>query len=75
MVEFDELEKRLAWLDSERQKDKKLIKDLQDTIERISRTLLKQKTEIKSLETAVKVNSTSSSSNRSDRRRNLNKSG
>jgi chromosome segregation ATPase len=57
MVEFDEIEKRLAWLDSERQKDKKLIKELQDTIEGFPGLIQKQSAEIKSLETAVKVNS------------------
>ena len=57
MVEFDELEKRLAWLDTERQKDKKLIKDLEDSLEGLKELLLKQKTEIKALEVAVKVNS------------------
>jgi len=56
MVEFDEIEKRLAWLDSERQKDKKLIKELQDTIEGFPGFIQKLSAEIKSLETAVKVN-------------------
>ena len=58
MVEFDEIEKRLAWLDSERQKDKKLIKELQDTIDGFPGFIQKLSTEIKSLESAVKVNST-----------------
>lgn len=57
MAEIDEIEKRLAWLDSERQKDKKLIKELQDTINTFPGLLQKQSAEIKALETAIKVNS------------------
>lgn len=57
MVEIDELEKRLAWLDSERQKDKKLIKELQDTIQGFPDLVRKQSVEIKSLEAAIKINS------------------
>ena len=32
MVKMDDLEKRIVWLDSERQKDKKYINELQDSL-------------------------------------------
>jgi len=56
MVEIEDLEKRLAWLDSERQKDKKIISELKDSIEVFKEAIQRQTSEIKKLEIAVKAN-------------------
>jgi chromosome segregation ATPase len=56
MVEIDELEKRLDWLDSERQKDKKTISEMKDSLEILQGTIQRQNSEIKKLEIAVKAN-------------------
>jgi chromosome segregation ATPase len=56
MVEIDDLEKRLAWLDSERQKDKKTISELKDSLEILQETIQRQNSELKKLEIAVKAN-------------------
>jgi DNA repair exonuclease SbcCD ATPase subunit len=54
MMEIDELEKRLNWLDAERQKDKKNIVDLSDTLSSIKDEARKQGSRIKTLETDLK---------------------
>jgi chromosome segregation ATPase len=54
MVEIDEIEKRLEWLDSERQKDKKLIVDLQHSIEDLQSVLQKQNADVKKVELTAK---------------------
>ena len=55
MVEIDDLEKRLAWLDSERQKDKKLIGDLKDSILTLQEKIERQNSEIKKLDLGIKA--------------------
>ncbi len=55
MTEFDELEKRLTWLDSERQKDKVLIKNQQDALEKLQDLLQRQNSEIKKLATNLRA--------------------
>lgn len=57
MVEIDELEKRLAWLDSERQKDKKEIKELRELLETYQQVTQKQGTDVKKLAASIKTNS------------------
>jgi DNA repair exonuclease SbcCD ATPase subunit len=54
MTEIDELEKRLTWLDSERQKDKVLIKNQQDALEKQQDLIQRQNAEIKKLATNLK---------------------
>ncbi|MCX6055040.1 MAG: hypothetical protein NTZ74_09030 [Chloroflexi bacterium] len=53
-MEFDELEKRLVWLDSERQKDKKTIFELLDTVTLLKENNSKQVFQITLLESEVK---------------------
>lgn len=55
MVEIDDLEKRLAWLDSERQKDKKLIGELKDSIIALQEKTERQNSEIKKVEMGLKT--------------------
>lgn len=55
MTEINELEKRLAWLDSERQKDKLLIKDQQDALEKNQELIQRQNTEIKKISAGLKA--------------------
>jgi len=55
MVEIDDLEKRLTWLDSERQKDKKLIGELKDSILTLQEKIEKQNPEIRKLELGIKA--------------------
>lgn len=54
MAELRELEKRVEWLDSERQKDKKSINDLLDALASLKEDYAKQSVHVKSLELAVK---------------------
>lgn len=56
MVEVDDLEKRIIWLDSERQKDKKLIAELKDSILILQEKIERQNSELKKLELGVKAN-------------------
>ncbi len=56
MVEVDDLEKRIIWLDSERQKDKKLIGELKDSILILQEKIERQNAELKKLELGVKAN-------------------
>ena len=53
-MEIDELEKRLNWLDAERQKDKKIIVELSDTLSSLKDEDRKQASRIKTLETELK---------------------
>lgn len=55
MVEVDDLEKRIIWLDSERQKDKKLIGELKDSILNLQEKIERQNAELKKLESGVKA--------------------
>ena len=56
MAEMRELEKRLEWLDSERQKDKKTIAELMDALAALKEELRKQNVHSQTLEKAVKSN-------------------
>jgi len=58
MAEIEELEKRLEWLDSERQKDKKNLKELQDALHSLQSLVNDQVTEVGKLAVASKSNST-----------------
>lgn len=53
-MEIDELEKRIVWLDSERQKDKKIIAELSDTLVSIREEKSKQDGKISALELEIK---------------------
>jgi chromosome segregation ATPase len=53
-MEIDELEKRLNWLDSERQKDKKLISELSDLLASIKEDYAKQDGRITSVDLELK---------------------
>ncbi len=55
MVEIDDLEKRITWLDSERQKDKKYINDLQDSLEALQGIVQRQKADLKKVELVMKA--------------------
>jgi chromosome segregation ATPase len=57
MTELRELEKRVEWLDSERQKDKKTINELLDLMASLKEDYRKQLVHIKTLELAEKNNS------------------
>ena len=54
MPEMRELEKRVDWLDSERQKDKKTIAELMDELAALKEELRKQSIHFHTLEAAVK---------------------
>jgi len=54
-MEIDELEKRVSWLDSERQKDKKLIAELSDLIISMKEDIAKEKGKISTLEMDLKA--------------------
>lgn len=56
MPEMRELEKRIEWLDSERQKDKKTITDLMDELAALKEDLRKQNIHFQTLEKTVKTN-------------------
>ena len=53
-MEIDELEKRIVWLDSERQKDKKTIAQLSDALTAIREEKSKQDGKITALESEIK---------------------
>lgn len=53
-MEIDELEKRLNWLDSERQKDKKTIAELSDMLVSIKEGVSQQGGKISSLDAEIK---------------------
>lgn len=53
-MEIDELEKRINWLDSERQKDKKLIAELSDLIISMKEDIAKEKGKFNLLELELK---------------------
>ena len=53
-MEIDELEKRIVWLDSERQKDKKTISQLSDALTAIREEKSKQDGKINALESEIK---------------------
>ncbi|KAF0111026.1 MAG: hypothetical protein FD147_1232 [Chloroflexi bacterium] len=55
MMEIEELEKRLNWLDSERQKDRKTISELLDYQAAIKEDYSKQNLKLKSLESELKT--------------------
>lgn len=57
-MELDELEKRLEWLDSERQKSNLEIKELRDKVSTLEDLLQKQKKETAALERELKAVST-----------------
>lgn len=57
-MEFDEIEKRLNWLDSERQKDRKTISSLEDALGLIRDENSNLKLKIKTLETEIKATKT-----------------
>jgi DNA repair exonuclease SbcCD ATPase subunit len=59
-MEIEELEKRIGWLDSERQKDKKLIAELSDSLEAIEENNRKQNQKLKLLETDIKATGSTS---------------
>lgn len=54
-MEIDELEKRVSWLDSERQKDKKIIAELSDLIISIKEDIMKEKGKFSALEMELKA--------------------
>ena len=56
MSEISELEKRLDWLDSERQKDKKTINELKDELKNLQEDIHKQQIDIHNVDLAVKAN-------------------
>jgi predicted nucleic acid-binding Zn-ribbon protein len=56
MPEMRELEKRIEWLDSERQKDKKTITELLDELASLKEELQKQNIHFQTLEKTVKNN-------------------
>ncbi len=58
MAEIEDLEKRLEWLDSERQKEKKNLKELQDTLQTLQELVHDQAAAIKKMEVASKASST-----------------
>ncbi len=57
MAEIEDLEKRLEWLDSERQKEKKNLKELQDTLQTLQELVHDQAAAIKKMEVASKASS------------------
>lgn len=56
MSEISELEKRLDWLDSERQKDKKTINELKDELKNLQEDIRNQHINIHNVDLAVKAN-------------------
>ncbi len=60
-MELDEIEKRLNWLDSERQKDRKTVSAIEDAFTAIRDENANLKIKIKTLETEIKTTKTAAS--------------